>query len=123
MTTERSRSERGSVSPVFLAVAVVLSCGIAAAVVSGGGRLRDRARADAVADVTALGGAVDGRSRAEQVAAANGAELVGWRRSSDAVIATIDLRSVRGEAAATSSLEPVGSASRSGHSGSLGLGR
>lgn len=110
-------------SPVFLTASVVLSCGLAAAVVSGGGRLRDRARVDAVADVAALAGAIDDRPGAERVAVANGAELVGWRRSAGAVVAEIELGSLVGAAAATPVDEPLGSTSRSGQPGSVGLGR
>ena len=127
MRAVRPRSERGSVSPVFLVVSVLLAGGLAAAVVSGGWRLRDRARADAVADVTALAGAVDDRSGAARVAEANGADVSGWRRADDVVIVAITLRSLVAEAAAIPVATPLagsmGAASRSGRAGSLGLGR
>ena len=110
-------------SPVFLSVAVVLACGLAAAVVAGGGQLRDRARADAVADVTALAGAVDDRSGADRVARSNGATVTGLRRSGGVVIVEVALGSQNAEAAATPTAQPLGSASRLEHSGSLGLGR
>ncbi len=110
-------------SPVFLGVVVVLACGLAAAVVVGGGQVRDRARADAVADVTALAGAVDDRAGADRVARANGATVTGLRRSGGVVIVEVALASQFAVAAATPTARPLGSASRSEHSGSLGLGR
>jgi hypothetical protein len=54
----------------------------AALVAAGVGRLgdaaADRARADAVADVTALAGVTGGRTAAVLVAGRNGARLAGW---------------------------------------------
>lgn len=64
-----------------------------------GAAARASARVDAVADLAALAGAVDGQGAAAAVAAANGARLVGFV-AGDRVDVVVDLGTRRGEASA-----------------------
>ena len=64
-----------------------------------GAAARNSARADAVADLTALAGAVSGEGAAQEVAAANGATLVGFREGNPIEV-VVDLGGRTGTASA-----------------------
>jgi hypothetical protein len=93
------RRERDAGAVVVLVVCVVLALAVAigAALVGVAGTLRDAARARSAADAAALASVHEGRSAAERLAAANGAELVGWMRVDGDVV--VDVRV--GDAVAT----------------------
>ncbi|MFZ9628702.1 MAG: hypothetical protein ACO3C1_05050 [Ilumatobacteraceae bacterium] len=70
--------DRGQAIPVLLmvvAVTAVMAVGVAA----WGVRLSARARVESAADAAALAGVVYGLDAARAIAAANGAEVVGWQ--------------------------------------------
>jgi hypothetical protein len=71
----RGKGTNGQVTPL-VAVAVVLTGGIAVVVGHIGGMLADHARARAAADAAALAGAMSGPAAAEEAATANGGTLV-----------------------------------------------
>jgi len=75
-----------------------------------GGAVTLRARADAVADLTALAAVQAGREGAAEVARSSGAELREYQdRSDGAVSATVQLGAVRARAAAAPIGEPIAS--------------
>lgn len=95
----RTCSERGSVSPIVLAVVAV------AVVVTGGvERLGDaasgRARADAIADLAALAAVTGGHPAAAAVARADGADLVDVDRRGGTTVVVVRHRGVEAVAAA-----------------------
>lgn len=83
-------SERGSFLPlVALGLALVVVAGL---LLAGFGRATgDRARAQTAADAAALAGVVEGREAAEELAAANGAELLEFRREGAEVVVRVRL--------------------------------
>ncbi|KAA0233376.1 MAG: hypothetical protein JJLCMIEE_02859 [Acidimicrobiales bacterium] len=96
--------ERGQAAPLVL---IVLSVTVLMLVViSAVGRaVMDRARAQTVADVSALAGAVTGESEAADLAAANGGELVSFETAGEVVVVIVAEGIARASAAATASGE------------------
>ncbi len=80
--------ERGQALPLMAGV-VALVAVLALGVVRVGEVVTDRARAHTAADAAALAGASGGRSEAEEVAADNGGELVGFVRRGSEVEVTV----------------------------------
>lgn len=93
------RGQRGTATLVVLA-ALALCAVMTLVVAQLGVAATGRARADAVADLVALAGVVDGRATAERVGAANSASVVGWRRVGEIVVVDIRLGAASGVAAA-----------------------
>jgi hypothetical protein len=75
-------ADAGQATPL-LAAAVGLVALMLLALGPMGGALADRAQARTAADAAALAGAADGEDAARAMAAANGAELVGFQESGD----------------------------------------
>ena len=93
------RDERGQAMPVVLglvAVAVVVVLALLPLVDAA----QQRAAARNAADAAALAGAAEGEEAARDVAAANGAELVGWRARGLDVWVVVVLGDARAEAKA-----------------------
>ena len=92
----RFRSDLGQALPLGVALA-----GVALVLVLAVGELAsdvvDAARARTAADAGALAGVTGGRAAAVRLAAANGAELVGWRQVGREVTITVRV----GDAVAT----------------------
>lgn len=96
--------DRGQATPltlVVLSVAVVVLIIISAA----GEAVMDRARAQTVADVSALAGTVAGEEEAAALAAANGAELVRFETVGEVVVVTVATGVANARAAASASEE------------------
>jgi hypothetical protein len=94
--------DRGQVVP--LAAAMVALCGVALlALVPVAGALDERARARTAADAAALAGAADGEAAAEQVAAANGADLLEIEQEGDEVVVQVRVGEVEAYAKARGS--------------------
>lgn len=91
--------DRGQVLPL---VAIALVIAAAALVVLGhvGRTATVRARAQTAADAAALAGATDGRSGAEDLAEANGAELVSFEADGAEVQVVVERDDVRATARA-----------------------
>ena len=64
-------------------------------------RIVDRGRAQTAADAAALAATEGGRAAARQVAASNGAALVGYAEAGDAVTVVVELNGERATARAT----------------------
>lgn len=97
--TARSQRQAGQATLAALgslAVAVALAWGVARL----GGAVGSVAAAQAVADAAALAGAIDGEPAAAEVAAANGAQLVGWREAGWLVQVVVERRGQRARATA-----------------------
>lgn len=85
------RSERGQAA--ILALVALLFAGVLAAGLAQVGRAAaQRASAQAAADATALAGASAGRSAADDVAAANDAQVVAYRVEDVDVLVTVERR-------------------------------
>ena len=80
----RARSDRGQLVPLY-ALVVLVACGATLLLVRLGTVTVHRAHARTAADATALAGAAEGRTAAEQVAAANGAVLESFETFGDEV--------------------------------------
>ena len=99
-----ARTERGAATPLLAAgVATVVVCAVG--VLRVGEAAAQRARADAVADLSALAHVTGGLEGATAVAHANGAVVTGHRRTGTARVVTIGLDGVLATAAA----RPAGS--------------
>src|SRR5438552_4683 len=72
------RDQQGSTLP-FMALAIVLAGVTVILLGRGGGAATARAGARSAADAAALAGAASGRSAAEELAKANGAELLSYK--------------------------------------------
>jgi len=95
----RRRGDRGQAVPLVLglvAVAVV----VLLALVPLAHAAQQRAAARNAADAAALAGAAEGEAAARDVAAENGAELVGWRAEGLDVWVVVTLGDARAEAKA-----------------------
>jgi hypothetical protein len=93
------RRERGSavlLGPAVIAVGAVVLAGT----VRVGAVVTDRARSDAVADLTALAAVTGGRPSAEAVAGANGARLVALGSDGSARTVVVEAVGVRARATA-----------------------
>lgn len=78
MVLRRPGADRGSAALLVVLIAVGVVGAALVALVSVGPVLIDANRARSAADAAALAGAHDGRDAAADVAAANGATLIGW---------------------------------------------
>jgi hypothetical protein len=95
----RCQDERGQAVPLVLgvvAVAVVALLALVPLARAAGQRTAARNAADAAA----LAGAAEGEAAAREVAAENGAELIGWRARGPAVWVVVELGDARAEAKA-----------------------
>ncbi len=92
--------DRGQATPL-LAMVVLVAAILALGVARMGARLVDRAAARTAADATALAGAADDRAAAEDLARANGAELVAFTRLGDDVLVTVRRSGETAQARAT----------------------
>lgn len=97
-TTGVCPNERGQ-SLVWVAGVILLVGSLCVLTGRLGATARISARADAVADLTALAGAVGGESAAAEVAAANGGHLIEFR-AGDSVDVVVTVAGRRGVAAA-----------------------
>ena len=100
----RWRDERGQAVPlvaIVVAIALLVTLGMAELATSVG----DAGRARAAADAAALAGVEGGHQRAAALAAANGAELVAWTSRPDGsgvtVVVTVRVGRARATAAAS----------------------
>ena len=105
----RNRGERASsVLMVAMVVMGLTACLVAARVA---GTVSSAARAQSVADVSALAGAARGTEAAGVVAGANGARLVELRRLRGSTVAMVSLEDSTAVAAAVACLLPPGAES------------
>jgi hypothetical protein len=101
MTTPRlrARGERGQAAPLVLGLVAVAVVALMA-LVPLAQAAHQRAAARSAADAAALAGAAEGETAAREIAAANGAELVGWRAAGLDVWVVVILGDARAEAKA-----------------------
>jgi hypothetical protein len=78
MDVRTDRADRGQATPLLLGV-VALAVVVLLALVPLAEAAQQRTAARTAADAAALAGVVEGEAGARAAAAANGAELVGWR--------------------------------------------
>lgn len=95
----RGRRDVGQAVPLVLAI-VVLAVVVLLTLVPLAQGARDRAAARTAADAAALAGVVEGEEAARDVAAANGATLVGWRADGPDVWVEVTLGEARARAKA-----------------------
>ncbi len=81
--------DRGQAAIATVFVAAALTGATLIGALELGDRLLDRRAAQHAADAAALAGMTGGRESADRIAAANGAELVGFVRIGDDVVATV----------------------------------
>ncbi len=100
--------DRGQVMPLAVAMVAIVTVALVG-LVPVGHAVRDRARARTAADAAALAGAVDGQEAARELAADNGAVLVGFERSGDEVVVLVRVgdTTARARARATVASTPV----------------
>lgn len=91
--------DRGQVMPLMLAV-VALAAVVLMALVPLAQAAGERSRARTAADAAALAGAAEGEAAARDIAAANGAEVVGWRAEGTDVWVEVVLGDARARARA-----------------------
>lgn len=104
--TDRTRRQRGQVSPLAL-VAVAFAAVLALGLVRVGVAARDRALVEAAADAAALAGAAGGERSAAAVAGANGATLVSYAVVGDLVRVTVEARGGAATASARWASAPI----------------
>jgi hypothetical protein len=113
--------ERGQATPLLLAV-VGLAAVLMLSIGPMGRVVAQRAQARTAADAAALAGAAEGRDVAEQVAEANGADLVSYERSGDDVTVEVAIDGVRASSRARRhELPVVGDVAAGGGPGRSGL--
>lgn len=95
----RCRDDRGQSAVLLLIVLAVLAGALATALVDVGEAVSERARAQTAADAAVLASLEGGRSAAGRLAAANGGEIVSWRRGPGPDEVTVTVRV--GDATAT----------------------
>jgi hypothetical protein len=91
--------DAGQVLPLAAALMVLVVTALVA-LVPAVEALTARARASTAADAAALAGAAEGEAAARQLAAANGAELVEFRREGEEVVVRVRVGAVEAEARA-----------------------
>jgi hypothetical protein len=96
---DRAVGDSGQVVPLAAAL-MVLTVAALVALVPAAEALADRARASTAADAAALAGAAEGEDAARRLAAANGAELVEFRREGEEVVVRVRVGMVQAEARA-----------------------
>jgi hypothetical protein len=104
ITRRPPRDVRGAAAPTVVLVVLVAVLAVAGVARVGDASLR-RARADAVADVTALAAVRGGRDAAVRVATASGAQLQSFRADADG---TVTVRVERAGASAAAAAAPLG---------------
>ena len=112
----REACENGQTLVWFITV-VVLVAMVLALVVRSGGAVASHARAQSVADLSALAAVTGGDDAALRSAAANGASVIGIRREGDAVTVAVRWRGLAASATAEPADEP-----RTGREGSAVIG-
>ncbi len=100
------RTDRGQAAVLFVVVVSVLFVVSITALGLVGGRVVDRARAQAAADAAALGSLEQGRGSAEVLAARHGAVLVSWVRGPGPDQVTVTVRLGTATATARASNAP-----------------
>jgi hypothetical protein len=106
-------ADDGQVVPLAAALMVLVVAALVA-LVPAVEALSARARASSAADAAALAGAAEGEDAARRLAAANGAELVDFRREGEEVVVRVRVGAVEAEARARGHRVPPGDvASRS----------
>jgi Putative Flp pilus-assembly TadE/G-like len=88
----QAHTDRGQAAVLFVVVVSMLFVVSITAVAVVGGRVVDRARAQAAADAAALGSLEEGRADAELLAARHGAVLVSWVRGPGPDEVTVTVR-------------------------------
>lgn len=101
----RRPAERGQVTPL-VAVVVLFVALVALGLARLGGGAVDAARARTAADAAALAGAAEGRAAAEELAAANGARLIGYQALGSDVMVTVEVGEAHVRARARAWWEP-----------------
>ena len=101
--------DRGQAMPWLLLV-MMTAMALVAFAARLGPVVDDSARARTAADAAALAGAAEGERAARELAAANGGELEGFRRTADGVEVVVRVGEVlaRAEASASASWQPFG---------------
>jgi len=103
LETEQHNEERGA-SLVFLALVLAMVLMTTSLAIGLTVRVMDRARAQAAADAAALAGVMEGRAAADRLAGANGATLVVFESSENAVRVVVSVDGWKAEAQAERSL-------------------
>lgn len=91
--------ERGQVAPL-LALVVAVGCVLVMMLMRLGENATDQAKAQTAADAAALGGAIEGEAAAEELARANGADLIAFTAGPDDVVVTVAVGRAEGQARA-----------------------
>ncbi len=99
LSSRRGAGDAGQVVPLAAALMVLVVTALVA-LVPAVEALTARARASTAADAAALAGAAEGEAAARRLAAANGAELVEFRREGDEVVVRVRVGAVEAEARA-----------------------
>ncbi len=103
-------ADDGQVVPLAAALMVLVVAALVA-LVPAVEALSARARASSAADAAALAGAAEGEDAARRLAAANGAELVDFRREGEEVVVRVRVGAVEAEARARGHRVPPGGVS------------
>ena len=98
-SSRRVAADAGQVVPLAAALMVLVVTALVA-LVPAVEALTARARASTAADAAALAGAAEGEAAARRLAAANGAELVEFRREGEEVVVRVRVGAVEAEARA-----------------------
>jgi len=102
-----SRSgERGQAAPLAL-IAILFAAVLGVGAVRVGEAAGRRASVQAAADASALAGAADGEGAASEVAAANGARILGYTQDGDDVHVTVERRGATASARARWQPAPI----------------
>ncbi len=100
VSSRPGRGETGQVLPLAL-LAVLAAAAVLYAATRVGPLLGDAARARTAADAAALAGAAEGRTGAERLAGANGADLVSFERRGPQVVVEVRVGGARASATAS----------------------
>jgi hypothetical protein len=119
----RRGDDRGQATPLGAAI-LALALLVVAAIGPVGRALGARTQARTAADAAALAGAADGEDAADDLAGANGAELLRFTRDGDEVVVEVSVEGVRAWASARGTrLPPAPAGPRPGAGASGGGGR
>lgn len=91
--------QRGQVTPL-LALVVAVGCVLVMMLMRLGQNATDQARAQTAADAAALAGAIEGEAAADELARANGADLIAFSAGPDDVVVTVAVGRAEGQARA-----------------------
>ncbi len=100
-TYERVRSESGQSAVIAVLASTALFAAILLAMVSFGGQVTDRSRAQSAADAAALGGVTGGAEAAARLAERHGATLVSFVATGEAVTVVVRVDDSTATASAT----------------------